>query len=221
MSKQFWAVIAVIVILFGGIFVLTGNKDSGSTGTGSGKPSNHVQGSTSTGVTLVEYGDFQCPYCSQFYPVVKQAVDKYKDQIQFQFVNLPLNQVHQNAFAAARAAEAASIQGKFWEMYDQLYTNQDPNGATGWVADTSNVLDNYFVKFAKAAGVTDIDKFKTDFRSSAVNNVINADIAKFKKTGLDMSTPTFILDGKVIKPGYDIKTFTDPIDAAIKAKANK
>jgi protein-disulfide isomerase len=225
MSKQFWAIVAVIVVILGGVFLFTGKKDSsdGSSGSksSSSQPTNHVTGSTSTGVKLQEYGDYECPFCGQFYPIVKQVTEQYKDKIQFQFSNLPLTQIHRNAFAGARAAEAAGLQGKYFEMHDQLYENQDPNGQQGWVADTSDVLNNYFVQFAKSAGVTDIAKFKTDFASAKVNNAINADISAFKKTGLDESTPTFFLDGKHISPTYDIASFQKAIDAEIKNKTGK
>src|SRR5882757_8049534 len=218
MSKQFWAVIAAIVVVLGGVFVLTSNKDNKTSGGGSSKPTSHIEGSTSTGVKLVEYGDYECPFCGQFYPVVKQVVEQYKDKIQFQFSNLPLSQIHRYAFAGARAAEAASLQGKFWEMHDLLYQNQDPNGQQGWVADSSDVLSDYFVKFAQQAGVANISQFKTDFASRKVNDAINADLAAFKKTGLDESTPTFFLDGKHISPTYDVSSFQKAIDAEIKAK---
>lgn len=221
MSKTFWAILAAIVVILGGVFLFTGNKDGNQNGgSSSSQPSNNVEGSTSTGVKLVEYGDYECPYCGQFYPIVKQVVDQYKDKIQFQFINLPLNQIHRNAFAAARAAQAAGLQGKFWEMHDTLYENQDPNGATGWVA-SSNPLDDYFVGFAKQAGVADINKFKSDFASSKINNMINADLAKFKKTGLDESTPTFFLDGKHISPDYSVASFQKSIDAEIKNKTGQ
>lgn len=220
MSKQFWAVILAVVVVLGGIFFVTNHKKDSGSGS-SAKASNHVEGSSSTGVKLVEYGDYECPYCGQFAPIVKQAVDAYKDKIQFQFINLPLSQVHRNAFSAARAAEAASLQGKFWEMHDALYANQDPNGQTGWVADSGDVLNDYYVKFASGVGVKDISKFKSDFASSAVNDTINADIAAFNKTGLEESTPTFILDGQQIHPGYKVEDFQKAFDAAIVAKAKK
>jgi len=218
-TKQFWAIIAVIVVILAGVFVLSGKKD-GSTTTTKASASNHVEGSASSGVRLVEYGDFECPFCGQFYPIVKQVVDTNKDKIQFQFRNLPLTQIHRNAFAAARAAEAAGLQGKFWEMHDALYTNQDPNGTSGWVADTKDVLNDYFVGYAKQIGLN-VTKFKADFASSTVNNTVNADIAAFKKTGLDESTPTFFLDGKQIQPGYNVSDFQKAIDAEIKAKSAK
>src|SRR5689334_22232262 len=117
MNKSFWAIIAVIVVIFGGIVVFH-KKDATPTNSSNVKPTNHIEGNATSGVSLVEYGDYQCPFCGQYYPLVKQVVEKYKTQIRFQFRNLPLYQVHQNAFAAARAAEAADKQGKFWEMHD-------------------------------------------------------------------------------------------------------
>lgn len=217
MSKQFLAMIAVVVILLGGVFFFTSKSSAPGSSSSSAKPTSHIEGSASTGVKLVEYGDYECPYCGGYYPYVKQAVEAYKDKIQFQFRNLPLSSVHKNAFAGARAAEAASLQGKFWEMHDKLYENQDPNGKTGWVV-SDDPLNDYFATFASQLGL-DAAKFKTDFASSAVNNAINADLAEFKKTGYEQSTPTFILDGKQIHPGYTLKEFTQAFDAAIKAKA--
>lgn len=217
MSKQFLAIIAVVVVLLGGVFFFTSKSSAPGSSTNNAKPTSHVEGSASSGVKLVEYGDYECPYCGQYYPYVKQAVEAYKDKIQFQFRNLPLTSLHKNAFAGARAAEAASLQGKFWEMHDKLYENQDPNGKTGWVASDDPFTD-YFANYARQLGL-DAAKFKADFASSAVNNSINADLAEFKKTKLEQSTPTFILDGKHINPGYSVNEFTQAFDAAIKAKA--
>lgn len=213
MSKSFWAVIAAIVLIFVGIFVFTGNKDSKSSSSSSGSKaatSKHVIGKGTTGVTLVEYGDFQCPYCGQYFPIVKQVQEKYNDQITLQFVHFPLTSVHQNAFAASRAAEAAGLQGKFWEMYDQLYTNQ-----TAW-SSTSDP-STYFETYARLIGI-DVAKFKTDYASSAVNDTINADMAagtKLKITG----TPTFFLDGKKIEVTQSVDDFSKQIDAAIAKKS--
>jgi len=212
MNKAFWAAIAAILIVFGGILLFKGNKanaPSNGSSTSNAKPTEHVQGKGTSGVTLVEYGDYQCPYCGQYYPIVKQVQANYGDKIVFQFRNLPLLQVHQNAFAAARAAEAASLQGKFWEMHDKLYENQD-----AW-SSSSNVL-TIFNGYATQMGL-DSAKFKKDFASSAINDTINADIKEFDKTGQELSTPTFFLDGKKISP-KSVEEFTKLIDAEIAAK---
>jgi protein-disulfide isomerase len=216
-SKQFLAIIAAVIIVLGGVFFIT-NKNDNSTGSsgGSAGPTNHVEGSASSGVKLVEYGDYECPYCGQYYPLVKQVADQYKDKIQFQFRNLPLTQIHKNAFAGARAAEAASLQGKFWEMHDKLYENQDPNGASGWVV-SDDPLNAYFVNFARQIGLN-INQFKADYSSSKVNNTINADVAAFKKTGAEEATPAFFLDGKQIHPGYSLSDFQKAIDTELKNK---
>lgn len=219
MSKQFLAIVAVVILVLGGIFFVTNKHSDSSTTSSNAKPTNHVEGATASGVTFVEYGDYQCPYCAEYYPYVKQAVEAYKDKIQFQFRNLPLTSLHKNGFAAARAAEAASLQGKFWEMHDKLYENSDPKGQSGWVV-SDDPLGQYFSSYAQQIGLN-ATKFKTDFASLAVNDTINADVTAFKKTGLEQSTPTFILDGKHITPGYSVKEFTQAFDAAIKAKTTK
>jgi len=216
MTKGFWAIIGAIVAVV--IVIVVATSGGGSNNSGNTQPTEHIEGSTSTGVKLVEYGDYECPYCGQFYPIVKQVVAKYQNRIQYQFRNLPLTQIHKNAFSGARAAEAAALQGKFWQMHDLLYQNQDPSGATGWVA-SNDPLDQYFVGWAKQLKLN-VTQFKSDYASSKVNNKINADIQAFDKTGLEMATPTFILDGKQIHPGYQASDFTTAIDAAIKAKTS-
>ena len=123
MDKRFWAILGVILVIFVGILAFNGNKKD-DPATSNVAPTNHIKGQNKAGITLVEYGDYQCPFCGQYYPVVKQVTAKYDEQIKFQFSNYPLQQVHNNAFAAARAAEAADQQGKFWEMYDVLFVNQ-------------------------------------------------------------------------------------------------
>jgi protein-disulfide isomerase len=189
MSKGFWGVIAVVVLVLVGIFAFSGHNDSKSSSSKSSstKPTQHIEGQGKSGVTVVEYGDYQCPYCGEAYPVIKEAVTNLDDQIYFQFRNFPLQNVHQNAFAAARAAEAAGLQNKFWEMHNALYENQNQ-----W-SSLSNPVP-FFDKLAKQVGLN-VDRFKTDYVSSTVNNLINADMAAGTKLGVQ-ATPTFFVDGK-------------------------
>lgn len=190
MSKQFLAILAAIVVIFVGLIVYSNNKDNGTTSVSNAKPTSNIKGSTSSGVKLVEYGDFQCPACGAFYPTVEQVVQKYQDQIQFQFRNLPLPSLHPNAFAAARAGEAAAMQGKFFEMYAKLYSNQND-----W--NTSKNPMTIFTGYATDLGL-DKTKFQADYKSSKANNAINADIAAFDKTGAKTATPTFFINGKQV-----------------------
>ncbi len=85
----------------------------------------HVQGTANAPVTLVEYGDYECPYCGEAYPIVKALQERLGKQMRFVFRNFPLSEMHPHAEHAAEAAEAAGGQGKFWEMHDLLYENQD------------------------------------------------------------------------------------------------
>lgn len=198
MDRRFLGILAAIVVVFVVIFAVTQNSSNGSGGSSSNnQPTNHVEGKGTTGVKLIEYGDYECPVCGSYYQSVKQVASQYSNQIYFQFRNLPLSQIHPNAFAGARAAEAAGFQGKYWQMHDALYENQDPAGSTGWVA-SKDPLDNYFVKFAQDIGIKDINKFKQDYSSDQANNAINADLNAFSRTGQAMATPTFFLDGKAL-----------------------
>jgi protein-disulfide isomerase len=213
MSKTFWAIIAVIVVIFGGILLFNGKDASAPNGGSSGnaKPTEHIRGESDLGLTLVEYGDYQCPYCGAFNPVVKEVEAKYAGKVKFQFRHLPLIQVHQNAFAAARAAEAAGNQGKFWEMHELIYQNQ-----SAWSEDSNAAAT--FREYAKALKL-DADKFKKDAASSTTNNVINADIKAFEKTGAEKSTPTFFLDGKKIQPAdMTVEAFSKVVDPIIAKK---
>ncbi len=221
MSKQFWIALAVIVAVLGGIVFITNHDRKANTPTSNGQPTNHVEGSTSTGVKLVEYGDYECPVCDDFYAVTKQLATQYNAKVQFQFRNLPLTSIHQNAFAGARAAEAAGLQNKFWEMHDLLYANQST-----W-ANASNP-QAYFNSYATQLGL-DLNRFKQDYASEQVNNLINADSAAFQKTGDPMATPTYYLDGKKLNNADlidatgqpSLSAFSKLIDAEIAKKAAK
>ncbi len=200
MDKRFWGAIAVIAVIFIGIVVV--NNRNGSSSGNAALATEHYTGKNSQNVTLVEYGDYQCPVCASYYPVVKAIETKYADEIRFQFRNFPIQQLHANAVAGARAAEAADKQGKFWEMHDKLYQNQDPSGQQGWVV-SSNPLDQYFTGYATDLKLN-IDQFKKDYASEAINDIINADQAAGKKLGVS-GTPTFFLEGKQI----ELKDLTD------------
>jgi protein-disulfide isomerase len=215
MSKQFWAVVIVIILVFVGIFAFTGDKSDTSSKDSKNKPTEHVTGTGTSGVTLLEYGDYQCPYCEQYYPVVKQVTEKYGDQIKFQFRNFPLVNAHPNAFAAARAAEAAGLQGKFWEMHDLLY---DSTYWQQWTVASSPT--NNFNQYAQQLGLN-VEKFKTDSASSTVNNLINADTAAGTKADVT-GTPSFFVNGKKVEVTNTVDSFSKVIDAEMsKQQAGK
>lgn len=209
MNNRFWAILGIITVAFIGVVVFNNKKESSSS-VSTATPSNHIMGKSEKGITLVEYGDFQCPYCGQYYPTVKQVTEKYKDKVAFQFRHYPLQQSHQNAFAASRAAEAAGKQDKFWEMFDLLYAAQ-----SAW--SNSNSAQTTFTDYAKSLGL-DADQFKKDYASKAVNDTINADMQAFDKLKIRIATPTFILDGKHIEPDNSVESFSKILDEALAAK---
>lgn len=211
MSKQFIAIVIVVILGLFGVFSLTKkSSDSNNSSASSAQPSEHKQGAGKKGVTLIEYGDLQCPACKAYYPVVKQVQQAYGDDITFQFSNYPLTQLHPHAFEAARAAEAAGKQGKFFEMHDLLYENQDT-----W-SQAPNV-QTYFETYAQQLGLN-IDQFKADQVSQAVSDTINADIKQAQAVGAT-GTPTFVLDGKKIDNPSDLAGFKQLIDAEIAKKS--
>lgn len=190
MSKQF---IAILVVIIGGLFAIlaiTNNKKPDSQKTSSSSSAqvtSHIRDNTVSKVNLTEYGDFQCPACASYYPIVKQVEEQYKGKVAFQFRHFPLTQIHQNAFSSSRAAEAAGKQNKFFEMHDLLYEQRD-----AWV----NLTDPtpVFEGFAKQLSLN-LDQFKSDMSSSSVSDSINADRKAAQDIGAT-GTPTFVLNGK-------------------------
>lgn len=136
-------------------------------------------------VTIVEFGDFQCPACGAAHPVVKQVLEEYKGKVTFVFRNFPLN-VHKNAEVAAEAAEAAGAQNKFFEMHDLLYDNQEK-----W-SDSDKAID-IFAGYAKELKL-DVDKFKKEVEGNKYKDKIAKDTADGNAAGVN-STPTFYING--------------------------
>lgn len=204
MSKKAWIIfVAVVVVLFGGAVYLS-NKDKVSIDTShidttkvvsasaqSGNIGDHVFGQPNSKVVLVQYGDFQCPGCGAAYPNIKQLITKYQGQITFIFRNFPLTTLHPNALAAAGVAEAAGLQGKYWQMHDALYENQN-----NWNTLSVDQRTQYFESLATQLGLN-LTKFRTDVASAAVSQKIAFDQQLGNKDGVQ-GTPTFILNGKTL-----------------------
>lgn len=220
MSKSFWVAVVVIILALVGIFYFTGSSNKNDTGSSSTKLTEHIEGEGQDGVTLVEYGDYECPYCGEYFTVVKEVASMYNTQIHFQFRNFPLVQIHPNAFSGARAAEAAGLMGKFWQMHDLLYEeNQVYYGSNEsnptWIGE-SNPLP-VFDQYATSLGLS-VAKFNLLYNSDQVNNLVTADMNYAQNTlGLD-ATPTFILDGKQVNVADSLTAFETLINNAIAQK---
>lgn len=218
MNKIKWIIFIVIVVgIFGGI-IWIGKSNTTSSFTGDATKiinaapiADHVLGPKNQKVVFIEYGDFQCPGCGKMYQTIKDITDKYSDKLTFIFRNMPLTNLHPNALAAATAAEAAGLQGKYYEMHAMLYQTQS-SWSESSVSDRSGVFQN----FAGQLGL-DVNQFKQDLTSKDITEKINRDISTGKTTFKVDATPTFILDGKKVDAGIaiDPATLTKLIDDAV------
>lgn len=143
----------------------------------------------SSPVVLEEYGDYQCPPCGALHPVIKSLESEYGHQLRIVFRHFPLNN-HKNARPAAYAAEAARLQGKFWQMHDQLYRNQN-----AW-KDLEDARPT-FISYAGGLGLN-LDRFRSDMESSAVAQVIEADHRRGQAAGVT-GTPTVFIEGYMLR----------------------
>lgn len=165
-----------------------------------------IKGNPDAATTLIEYGDFQCPACGAYFPLVKQLVEQNPESLRVVYRHFPLVNIHPNALPAARATEAAGLQGKFWEMHDLLFANQSE-----W-SDLDNAQDK-FIDYAGEIGL-DTEQFKADMASSAVQDAINADLVTGNAAGVN-STPTFVLNGQAITLTSSATDFVTTVETAL------
>lgn len=159
-------------------------------GMGTWNPTTAQENSSDQPITIVEYSDYQCPACAYFHPIVEKLKDKYGDQIEFEMKYFPLNS-HQYAALAARAAQAAKNQGKFYEMHSLLFENQKRWSGSG--SPTS-----LFVNYARELDL-DVDQFKNDLNASETQKVVMEQRQEGRNAGVD-ATPTFFIEGDKVDP---------------------
>ena len=142
-------------------------------------------------VTIIEYSDFECPACAAYYPLVKQVVADYEADVQFVYRHLPIRSIHTNSELSARYAEAAALQGKFFEMHDMIFDNQQ-----SWAGTATRVARSAFESYGEALGL-DVEKLTNDATSDGV-------IAKIEGNRIDaigagaQSTPSFFVNGVLL-----------------------
>jgi protein-disulfide isomerase len=169
------------------------------------------KGGIAAPVTIVEYSDFQCPACGAYYPVMKQLSAAFGDQIKIVYRNFPLTQLHPNAQLAAQAAEAAGIQGKFFDMHDVLFESQKE-----W-SELSDPTET-FVSYATALGLN-VDQFRSDLTSSTVRAAVAEDVRSGMSANVS-GTPTFFLNGVEIDSPQGLQPFTNLINEALAASVS-
>jgi protein-disulfide isomerase len=160
----------------------------------------HIRGPEDAPVTLLEYGDFECPYCGQAEQVIRELLVSLGSDVRYVWRHLPLNDVHPRAQLAAEAAEAAAAQGAFWEMHDALLEHQDELRP----ADLG--------ERARELGL-DVDRLVADLREHSYANRVLADVASADESGVS-GTPTFFINGRRHYGVYDIQALTDAVRAA-------
>jgi protein-disulfide isomerase len=201
-SKKAWIIFTVVcIVVLGGLIYLSNkdkvNVDSVTTSAiqaasaQNGNIADHVFGNAKSKVVMIEYGDYQCPGCGDAYPIITPLTVKYQDQMAFIFRNFPLTQLHPNAMTAAAAAEAAGLQGKYWEMHNKIYENQ-----SSWNQLSADSRTSFFVSLAKGLGLN-TTTFQTDMNGTAAAQKISYDQALGRKDNVT-GTPTFFVDGKQV-----------------------
>jgi protein-disulfide isomerase len=158
----------------------------------------HARGSADAAVTLVEYGDYQCPHCGTAHPVVKALERHFGRRLRFVFRNFPLTQAHPQAEPAAEAAEAAATVGKFWEMHDAIFEHQAALG------------DHDLVRFGTALGV-DPEVISTALADHTFAPRIKEDFMSGVRSGVN-GTPSFFINGEKYEGAYDLESMREALE---------
>jgi protein-disulfide isomerase len=159
----------------------------------------HIQGPADAAVTLVEYGDYECPYCGAAYPIIKDVQARMGERLRFVFRNFPITTSHPHAEQAAEAAEAAAAQGRFWEMHDLLFENQ------------KRLRDEDLRAYAERIGL-DLERFDKELAEDVHAPRVREDFMSGVRSGVN-GTPTFFINGARHDDAYD----TDTLLAALSA----
>jgi protein-disulfide isomerase len=197
-GKTTGGLVLIIVALLAYYFYAVGTGKVEPVGEVTISDTDHVRGSPTATVTLVEFADFQCPACYSYEPLVNQVLADNPTTVKLVFRHFPLTAIHPNALLAAKASEAAALQGKFWEMHDMIYAGQKD-----WSAGFS--ARDFFVKYAKELGL-DEAKFTSDLASPAIEAKILAEYQEGVRLGVQ-GTPTFFLNGKKIQNPKSLEEF--------------
>ncbi len=157
----------------------------------------HTRGDPSARVTMVEYGDYECPYCGLVHPVVEALRKAFPGDIRFVFRHFPLTQVHRNAEVAAEAAEFAGAHQRFWEMHDAIYENQDRLGLP------------LLLTLAAALSLSDAE-LQDDLAEGVYRQKVRSDFAGGVRSGVN-GTPTFFINGLRHDGSYDFSVLAEAI----------
>jgi len=164
-------------------------------------PRDHTSGAENAPLTLVEYGDFQCPHCRNAFPIVKKVQQQLGARLRFVFRNFPLTQIHPEAEHAAEAAEAAGAQGAFWQMHDRLFERQ-------FALD-----DDSLVEYAQELGLN-ADRLRGELDAGTYRAKVRDDFMSGVKSGVN-GTPTFFINGERYDGSYDLGSLLEAVSVAV------
>jgi protein-disulfide isomerase len=160
----------------------------------------HTQGPEDAPVTLVEYGDYECPYCGGAYPILKQVQARMGERLRFVFRNFPITTSHPHAEQAAEAAEAAGVQGRFWQMHDLLYENQ------------KRLREEDLRGYAEQLGL-ELERFDRDLAEHIHFDRVREDFMSGVRSGVN-GTPSFYINGVKYDDSYDVETLVAALERA-------
>jgi protein-disulfide isomerase len=213
-SKPFLVTVAALAIAIATAFLLSRQSEAPQLPALSGVPLDgklegaNVQGLETAAVTLVEYGDYECPPCAHYHPIVNELMQRYPEKLKVEFRHFPLSGIHANAVAAAKAAEAAGEQGRYWEMHDLLLSSQKD-----WTGKSN--IEAEFIAMASRLNL-DRDRFIQSLRSPSTEARVLNDLAAGKAAGVD-STPTFFLNGRKLENApASVEQFTVLIESELR-----
>jgi protein-disulfide isomerase len=158
----------------------------------------HIQGPVTAPVNLVEYGDYECPYCAQAYLITKEIQERLGDKLCFVFRNFPLTKIRPRAYETALAAEAAAAQGKFWDMYDYLFKH-------------GQAVTNDSLRRSAASLGLNLTRFDSEFQDRMYSSHIDEDIQSGNSSGVK-STPTFFINGELYNGPWDLDSLLGALD---------
>jgi len=167
----------------------------------------HIQGNFNAAIELVEYGDYQCPYCGQAYPIVRKIQEDFGNDLKFSFRNFPLSKIHPQAKMAAVATEAAALQGKFWEMHHIVFENQ------------RRIHETALMEYAQRIGLN-ISQFEKDLQNYSLVEKVENDFESGLRSGVN-ATPTFFIDGKKYNGNWEVNNLESFIKRELEAKSIK
>lgn len=220
-----WFIVGLIVLVTV-VVIVAGAMSSGSGGSSNTSnfvatmapgitSSDHVIGNPHAKVTLIEYGDFECPACGDYEPAVQQLIDTMSSTVEFVFRNFPLTSIHPFAMVGSEAAEAAGMVGgpsKYWAMHNLLYAKQS-EWSTNTLLTPAQVTSQYLNKYAQSLGL-DVTTFDADMNSPQVSDKIQADIAGGNAAQID-HTPTFFVNLAQIPNPQSYAAFQAVLESAM------